>query len=450
MNPSDTKLLLAQEYLFYNLYNDFILKNGELVKEIYSDIAEKVQKISRKCDILNLISGIIFGCASLILLIMLHRIYSHNKHFLGNFIKGEYHDDLVKLKHTLNQYKHILRGDMSFKFMDSMSSTNNHVKEETNVKSHSNKNKRLHFRFYFLFYFQRFMIIFVCSLAALIIMITANTMYKNRTTEILPVMNDITQVGMLSYETQMTVSEVPVYVLRPDIPIKYMDLDYILTQDIDQLNKITSVENTKFSREFQKKVNENFCPWIQFPRCTLIGKASATQGIIAAIHYLHQALVETMVAFSMLPPGLYRVMALLVDQRTIDLFDMLYYGIVPAINHLMEEKTAALFEILDSGANFIIKYSIVGALIAIFVLISILFYIYPQLSVERKVICQTLLLIPPHMVVRNRLLKEFLLKEAKLFHGFIKDNIEDRGSFILDIATSRETKSKGLITKFDV
>jgi len=432
LNPSDTKLLLSQQYLFYNLYNDFIMKNEELGPEIYSDISEKVQKISHNCDLLNLISGIIFGCASFILVVMLLRIYRHNKRFLDSFIKGEYYDDLVKLKYTLSQYRHILRGDMSFKLMGFKSKTYSSFKEEKNVKSHDSKNKRLHFQLYLLLCIQRFIIIFVCSLAALIILITANTVYKNKTTEILPVMNDITQVGKFSYETQMTVSEVTVYVLTPDIPVKYFDVNYILRQDIEQLAEMTLVENTQFTNEFQKKVNENFCAWVNWPNCTLIGKASATQGIIASLHYMQQSLIESMLIFDSMPPGLGRVMTLFLDQKTAEMFDMMYYGIVPAINYLMEERASTLFEILDNGANMIIKYSIAGAFMAILVLISIIFYIYPRLVEERKIICQTLLLIPPNMIARNKLLKEFLVKQAKIFHGFIKDNFEDKSFFILD------------------
>jgi hypothetical protein len=318
-----------------------------------------------------------------------------------------------------------------------MSKTKSYVKEERNVKTQGIKNKRLHLKVYFLLYIQRFMIIFLCSLAALLILIMANKVYKKRTTEILPVMNDITQVGKFSYQAQMTVSEVPIYVLRPDIPVKYFDIRHILMQDIDELSKMTSIENTKFSPDFQKKVNENICPWINLPNCTVMGMGSMTQGIVASIHYIQQSLIYYITLFNSLTPTLGNLLTLLQAQNTLELFYLLYHGIVPAINHLIEETTLTLFEILDSGASFIIKFAIVGALMAIFVLISILFYIYPQLTAERKVICQTLLLIPPHMVVRNRLIKEFLLKEAKIFHGFIKDNMEEKNSFILNVISSK-------------
>jgi len=438
INPSDKQILSSQNYLFYNLYNDFIMKNGDLVPEIYSDISEKVQKISHRCDLLNLISGIIFGCASFIFGVMLLRMYSYNKLFLDNFIRGEYHDDLIKLKHILNQYKHILRGDMSFKFMDSMSKTKCfYAKEERNVKSHGIKIKRLQLRVYFLLYIQRFMIIFGCCLAALIILILANIVYKNKTTEILPVMNDITQVGKFSYQTQMTVSEVPIYILRPDIPVKYSDVKYIFSKEIEDLSKMTSIENTKFSSKFQEKVNENFCPWIDFPRCTFIGKASATQGIIASIHHVKQTITEAIETYDSLSPGFGSIMALVGNQKITEVLAIMYDGIVPAINYLIEARTSTLFEILDSGANMIIKYSIAGALMAILVLISILFYLYPRLVAERNIICQTLLLIPPHMVARNRLIREFLVKEAKIFHGFLKGNMEDKTSFIFNTSTGK-------------
>ena len=144
-------------------------------------------------------------------------------------------------------------------------------------------------------------------------------------------MNDITQVGKFSYQAQMTASEVPIYVLRPDIPVKYFDIRHILMQDIDELSKMTSIENTKFSSEFQKKVNENFCPWIDYPRCTIIGKASATQGIIASIHHIQQTIIEAIKAFDSLPPGLESIMILLGNPTILEVLDIMYDGIVPAV-----------------------------------------------------------------------------------------------------------------------
>ena len=217
----------------------------------------------------------------------------------------------------------------------------------------------------------------------------------------------------------------------------------MLPEDISRLSAITSLTNSKFSYEFQQKVSENYCPWINitlFPECEQAGKASASQGVIGSIFYIQQGLTKFIQMIDAIPPGLLRIVTMLSNPEVVELFNTVYYGIVPALNYLIDERASNLVEILDKGANDIVKFSIVGVFMAVLILMAITFYVYPRFVAERRIICKTLLLIPPQLLVRNKVMREFLIKDSTTFHSFVKDNLVDNNSFVLNYNTIKERR----------
>jgi len=205
------------------------------------------------------------------------------------------------------------------------------------------------------------------------------------------------------------------------------------------MSNTVSLEKTHFSSDFQVKMNTDACLYANtttFPTCRTVVQGIAKEGIISSIIQIENTLMSFKDRYDKTPNPL-------MSLTTTDMLEcnsLIYDGIAPAVSILTSERSKEMSDMLDETSNVVIKYAIIGNVVAVLVIIYHLFYFYPTLIVQRKTLTRTILLLPPYLITRNKYLKDFLLRQDKKFFEFIKIFQEQEQSYSIESLLGKKTK----------
>jgi len=448
---SDKRFKYSEEYLFQNLYNDYLLKNEQLQGTISTDLKNKADNIEQRCNNFITITSISFGIAVFVLSGMLYLVYKRTCHFLQDFINGGYETELPELYSQLNQFKALLENNMDLaqsKNSFQRTSTSKSLSKLQKKGYNFGKNRYLEGMSIFFQYCTLCVLTVILLTVGLVILILASITYKERTHDILPFMNDITQAANISQQTQSTLSVLTLYVFKPTYYYKYGVPSDILTQYIEEMSDIVSLERTHFTSDFHAKMNTDICSYIDlsfFPNCSTVLTGIAKEGIISSVIVMENIIMSFKNKYDLTPPSPYKPFIAMNEQDIKDCNLLVYDGLAPAISSIISMRTNELSNMLDESSQIVIKYAIIGNIIAVLIVIFALFYLYPALLAQRKTISRSMLLLPPQLIIRNRYLKEFLLREDKRFFSFIKMTQEEDQVYTIENLLGKKTKV--IITK---
>jgi len=376
---------------------------------------------------------------------VLYLIFKGAHNFLDDFVSGEYHTNLPELRSTLNHYRYLLENDMDISQSREVYRRPNKAKifDKQQKNGYYSKNKRIQGIDIFLQYLNYCAITVLFLTLGLILQTLASTTYKNRTRDILPVMNDIDQAAAISIHVQAVVSILNLYMFKPDLYYKYDLPKDIFSQYIEEMSDIVSFERTRFTTEFEQKMNSDFCIYVNLtnlPTCRSDVRGIAQKGIVPSVIAIENILMSFKNSYDLIPEGPSKMFASLLSNDLVEATTLISDGIAPAISKIIDERSSELSAMLDESSHIVMNYAIAGLIIAVLIAIYALLYLYPKLLKQRKIVTKTMLLLTPDLIIRNRHLKEFLLRENKRFFGFIK--VIQEQEHLYSIASLIEKKSK--------
>jgi len=213
---SNPRYIYSQDYLYRNMFNDYLLKNEELLGTIFSDLEGKTSNIEKKCTLFITTTATFFAIAVAVLSIVLYLVYRRVCEFLNDFVNGGYDNELPKLVSSVNQFRSLLDSDFDLSqryAIDQKVSTRSLEKLQKSA-NYVSKLKSVRSTGIFFHHFSQCVTSVLILTIGLVILVLASVKYKERSQDILPIMNDITQAAEISQHAQAVISIISLYIFN--------------------------------------------------------------------------------------------------------------------------------------------------------------------------------------------------------------------------------------------
>jgi len=297
------------------------------------------------------------------------------------------------------------------------------------------RNKKIQGVTIFIQYFTLCTTTVILLTCGLVISFLVSVKYTDRTQAILPVMNDITKAGEISIHAQAVIAIATLYINRPDVYYKYQSPREIFGTYIEQMSYTVSQEKTNFSPEFQVKMNTDLCLYVNLtlnPTCPTVLQGIAKKGIIPVIYSIENIVMSFKNSFDAAPDTPTKSYTFPTPQDMREANPFVTEALAPAVSKIIQERSDDLADMLDETSKIVIKYAILGNIVAGVTLVYVFFYLYRALMNQRKTMTKIMSFLPPTLIAKNRYIREFLLRQDKRFFSYVKTILEQDYTYSLD------------------
>ena len=406
------------EFLYGNLNNDLWIKSLYLPTIIVKDIKAKVDSILEINDLAFTISASLLGVFALSLAIFIAKSFIDTRAFLRLIIN---YSSSGLIDYALINID-FFRGFIRKKFQG----------KDATIPSKSERKKATEDRFrwkrgddsaLFASFLKKLLIMLSFLAVPFMLMWESYVTIHRNAEEVMPTINDVVNINNIIIHGVQTYVETSNYLYRND-SVRYMN-QYArdrLDADIEAISETIS-EEKGFTARTQKFLHSSICEYYLFieglPACTDLLKGVGLRGIIPSM-IAYKGVVRSIKARIDNAESILDLFMIFGDIDFFESYFLLMMGIAISVEVFEKELVNGLIQKLDKATNHTIILFILGLVFGIIMCTAIGGIIYRYLWKDRRKTSGTLQILPLELIMTNKHLKNYLLKEAPKFYKFVK------------------------------
>ena len=435
----------ALEFLFGNSNNDLWIQSVNLPSIVLEDMESKVEGLVSKNSSAFISAAIMLGIFSLTLIIFIFKSFVDTKEFLNLFINYSSSAIINSALANIDFYRGFVNRKIQGK--DNII----HIKAErsrSKVDKFGWRNGNTSTLFASL---MRKLVLLLSFLAVpFALMWRSYTIIDKNASNIIPTINDVVSINEIVIHGSKTYLGVSVYISRND-SVRFMNsyVRDLLDAEIEYISYTISKEK-RFLEKTEKFLHTNICNHYvkvegDIPPCESLLKGVGVSGIVPSMISFQNVMRSLKIRLDAVA-SLLDLYYVIIDPDYFECFFIINVAISLSVEAFQEELVNELIRELDNVTHHTIVLFILGVIFGSMMCIAIGVIIYGSIWKDRKKTSETLQILPLELVMTNKHLKSYLLKEVPQFYKIVKkyENSKNNESLLEEkIIKANQEKKKG-------
>ena len=410
----DGGLIYSLSFLLENILNDVLIRIGEERSLIF----EEANRANNDFVLIFILTVITFSLGTLAAIGGHIKSYFETKRFLKHFTYYN-QSDISPIITNINLYGQLLDSHMSGQSLLTIFKARDHFANAYNGKDDKSRIVDTQKLGYYIY--RRISIIILILLTPIIPPLTLQTILKDSIATVNTSINHIAEKKDININGLLLVVQTALYAVRPDVLSNNMEMSIAINSNFNDITSLLSDANLNVGTEEYALLHGDFCEYVyqeNYQLCKSIMNQVSTAGVTGATLTLQNAMMTISNAIS---GGTY-----ISNQSQADIFEALntYILVEEYINEAIgtfeeqqEENVWNKLQKLNSIITGLIWFS-VGVFLLMMLLLVV--YVYFPSVRERESLCRIMLLFPARMIMLNKPLRLFLIKNSSSFSESLK------------------------------